>query len=76
MYLCICNAVTVGKARETLDGLDCRSVRELRASLGFESSCGRCTDELRQLLECDGCGLDQQTTGEPACKVTKTSFAS
>ncbi len=50
MYVCLCRGVTDGQIRQAVhDGV--RTMRELRIELGVCSSCGRCGQHARELLE-------------------------
>lgn len=49
MYVCICNAVTDGQIREAVCQGVC-SLKQLCASLGVASRCGRCASHAREVL--------------------------
>ena len=50
MYICVCNGVNDRQLDQALsEGHHCLS--SLRQRLGYASSCGRCTDCLRQRIE-------------------------
>jgi bacterioferritin-associated ferredoxin len=49
MYVCICNAVTDSQIREAVCEGVC-SLKQLCASLGVASRCGRCAAYAREVL--------------------------
>ncbi|BAU49680.1 (2Fe-2S)-binding protein [Sulfurifustis variabilis] len=49
MYVCVCNAVTDGQIREAVCKGAC-TLKQLCASLGVASRCGRCASHVREVL--------------------------
>lgn len=50
MYVCMCHGITDRQIREAVcDGV--ASMHELRAELGVASSCGRCAQYAKEVLD-------------------------
>ena len=49
MYVCLCEGVTDGQIRDAIYG-GCCSYRDVRASLGVASQCGKCACLAKQVV--------------------------